>query len=648
MKRDSLSAYALKSGNVLLNNNIFKSRKVIFLILGLCCFFIFPCYAANTDAITNLTNTTYQQTSIIWTWTDPGSPDFDHVMVYLNGIFGTNVTGGTQSYTTSPLSPDSEYTIAIQTVDTDGLVNQTWVNSTASTAPVIPAAGTISVDSTPRGASIFLDGNFTGFITEYTLTGISAGQHTVVLKFPGYDDYNQTVTVYAGQTATINATLSGFSPAANFTANETFGVPPLTVQFSDLSTGTRPLAYQWDFGDGSPNDTGQDPVHTYTADGTYNVTLTVSNGAGTSTLEKQGYIFALEPVIVGGGTAYYLVHSNVDGADVYFNGDWFVGQIENGTLLVQTCPTCTPVFSFTVKECGYFPLTQNNTQYPGNNETVDLYANLTAPKEPLIADFLGNITTGPAPLDVGFTSHSIGIVETWNWSFGDGTYSEEAQPVHTYTGDGVYTVSLSETNSACQNSTMVKNDYISVNTPKPTFQADFTVSPVSGTAPLTVKCTDASIGKPTWYSYNFGDGISMSGPNPVHTYRFPGTYSITLTISKYDRASYTILSTSTRKDNVITVGRVPFVMPVAQFSASPTEGKVPLTVAFTDMSLGNPAFFNYNFGDGINMTGPNPVHTYHQPGVYTVTLTVLKNDAANGTIVGNSSVQTGLIAVTSQ
>ena len=172
---------------------------------------------------------------------------------------------------------------------------------------------------------------------------------------------------------------------------------------------------------------------------------------------------------------------------MYFNGDWFVGQIENGTLLVQTCPTCTPVFSFTVKECGYFPLTQNNTQYPGNNETVDLYANLTAPKEPLIADFLGDITTGPAPLDVGFTSHSIGIVETWNWSFGDGTYSEEAQPVHTYTGDGVYTVSLSETNSACQNSTMVKNDYISVNTPKPTFQADFTVSPVSGTAPLTVK-----------------------------------------------------------------------------------------------------------------------------------------------------------------
>jgi PKD repeat protein len=259
----------------------------------------------------------------------------------------------------------------------------------------------------------------------------------------------------------------------------------------------------------------------------YNVSLSESNSAcQNSTLEKEGYI-SVNAIITGGGKAWYLVHSNVNGAEVYFNHDSFEGVIQNDTLLVQTCPTCTPVFSFTLKKCGYFTLTQPNTNYPADNQTVDLYANLTAPKEPLIADFSGNVTSGQAPLDVMFTSHSIGIVESWNWSFGDGTYSEDAQPVHTYTADGTYTVGLTESNSACQNDTIVKKDFITVGVPKPTFQANFTVSPTSGMAPLTVKCTDTSIGKPTWFSYNFGDGITMSGPNPVHTYRFPGTYSIT-------------------------------------------------------------------------------------------------------------------------
>ena len=210
----------------------------------------------------------------------------------------------------------------------------------------------------------------------------------------------------------------------------------------------------------------------------------------------------------------------MEGAEVYFN-DWYQGiTTGNGTLLVQTCIPCPPVRTFTLKKCGYFALTQNNTRYPHQDEVIDLYANLTQPEEPLIPDFNSNVTTGAAPLSVGFTSHSVGIADTWNWSFGDGTYSGEENPVHTYSAPGVYTVSLSETNSACQNNSMVKPGYITVG-PKPSFLADFTVSPVSGNPPLTVKCTDKSVGNPTRYTYNFGDGVNVTGPNPSHTYRFP-------------------------------------------------------------------------------------------------------------------------------
>jgi len=355
----------------------------------------------------------------------------------------------------------------------------------------------------------------------------------------------------------------------------------------------------------------------------------------------------LTPYIsVGGDTGYFLIHSNAEGADVYFNQDNYRGKIENGTLRVSICLTCSPIRTYTVKKCGYFALTQNITRYPPKDGTIDLYANLTHPKEPLIADFISNITAGPVPLSIGFTSHSIGIVETWNWSFGDGTYSGEKTPVHTYTTDGVYTVSLLETNSACQNDTIVKQDYITVSDgPKPTFLADFTVTPTSGQPPLTVKCTDKSIGSPTRYSYDFGDGVTVSGPNPEHTYRFPGVYSITLTITKYNRTSNSVMMTSTIKSNIITVGTVPFIAPVAQFIASPIRGPAPLTVAFTDQSGGNPTYYNYDFGDGVNATGPNPMHTYRNNGTYTVTQTVMKNNPATGSVMSNSSVRKNLVVV---
>jgi len=89
-------------------------------------------------SVINLHNTSYQQTSITWNWTDPASADFDHVMVYLDGMSQTNVTKGIQTFSAQGLSPSTSYTIATQTVGTTGLINQSWVNHTATTAPEPP------------------------------------------------------------------------------------------------------------------------------------------------------------------------------------------------------------------------------------------------------------------------------------------------------------------------------------------------------------------------------------------------------------------------------------------------------------------------------------------------------------------------------
>ncbi|MEI6293349.1 MAG: PKD domain-containing protein, partial [Methanomicrobiales archaeon] len=385
----------------------------------------------------------------------------------------------------------------------------------------------------------------------------------------------------------------------------------------------------------------------YTTGGVVTSSPAVENGVVYfGSRDKNLYALGSTPPIDGGGKAYYLVHANVEGAEVYFN-NWYEGiTTANGTLLVQTCVPCPPVYTFTVKKCGYIGLTQNNTRYPHQDETIDLYANLSHPKEPLIADFDSNLTAGPAPLSVGFTSHSIGIAETWNWSFGDGTYAEEKNPVHTYTTEGIYTVSLSETNSACQNNTMVKNDYITVSkAPKPLLIADFTVLPTNGNAPLTVQCIDKSIGNPTRINYNFGDGINMAGPSPVHTYKYPGTYTIIQSISKYDPATNSVVNSSMVQTNVISVNAVPPVVLVADFTVLPTNGTAPLTVQCIDKSIGNPTRINYNFGDGINMAGPSPVHTYKYPGTYTIIQSISKYDPATNSVVNSSMVQTNVISV---
>src|SRR5262249_7619132 len=67
-------------------------------------------------------------------------------------------------------------------------------------------------------------------------------------------------------------------PVAAFTANPTTGVAPLSVQFTDQSTGT-PVGWNWSFGDGASS-TAQNPSHAYSSAGAYTASLTVRNSAG--------------------------------------------------------------------------------------------------------------------------------------------------------------------------------------------------------------------------------------------------------------------------------------------------------------------------------------------------------------------------------
>ncbi len=110
---------------------------------------------------------------------------------------------------------------------------------------------------------------------------------------------------------------SGPTPVtAVFTADVWTGVVPLTVNFTDLSTGT-PTSWNWNFGDGSTS-TAQNPSHTYNYYGTYTVTLTVSNAVSSDSTSNNVVVAILPPpnppygnketpVSLGSGSGYHHV-----------------------------------------------------------------------------------------------------------------------------------------------------------------------------------------------------------------------------------------------------------------------------------------------------------------------------------------------------
>ena len=428
-------------------------------------------------------------------------------------------------------------------------------------------------------------------------------------------------------------------PLVGFNANSTSGTVPLTVKFTDSTTGTGPFTYAWDFtNDGIVDSTFQSPMYTYSTAGTYTVKLTVTNAGGSDSEVKSNYIslqVPLPPVPVANftatpttGTAPLTVQFT-DASTGATSWSWVFG--DGGTSTSQN-----PSHSYMMAGTYNATLTVTN---PGGSSSKQLQIPVTI--SPPVADFTATPTSGTAPLTVQFTDASTGAT-SWSWAFGDGGTSTSQNPSHMYTSAGTYDVTLTASNAE-GSSTLTKSQYISVRSPG--LYADFTVSPTSGLSPLTVKCTDKSTGNPTRFMYDFGDGVNVSGPTPVHTYRYPGTYNITLTITKYNSTTNSIMGVSTTKTNVITASSVPFVMPVAKFAASQTRGTVPLTVTFTDQSTGDPTRYNYNFGDGYNVTEPNPTHIYRYPGIYTVTLTVLKYERNRGLIFSDTSVQKDLIVV---
>lgn len=244
--------------------------------------------------------------------------------------------------------------IAVPAVMAD---NTTATTSATTTTTTVPTTTQTTVQTTTT----------TTVPTTTQTTSATTTQTTVATTVP-----TTTAIVY-----------SQSSETAGFSATPISGVAPLTVEFTDTSTGS-PTSWWWYFGDGA-TDSAQNPTHTYTDTGTFTVTLNVVIGGISYTAIENDYISVHETVAT--------------------------------TTTATTATTAT---------------TQTTT-----SPTVSL----------VVAKFSASPITGTAPLTVTFTDTSTGSPTSWDWDFGDDGTSTLQNPSHTYYDPGKYTITLIATGS---------------------------------------------------------------------------------------------------------------------------------------------------------------------------------------------------------
>jgi PKD repeat protein len=310
------------------------------------------------------------------------------------------------------------------------------------------------------------------------------------------------------------------APQAAFSGSPTSGYVPLSVQFTDSSSGVI-TNWDWDFGDGESS-TQQNPSHTYTQAGTYTVSLEVIGSGGSDQLTRSEYIIVVAGSPQANFSANYL--SGIAPFTVNFTNLssnysaslWSFGDGNSSSLKhPQHVYTQKGTYSVSLAVIG-----------PGGADTelkpayIQVYAAVNA-------DFIADRRAGVAPLEVHFINQSSGDWSELSWDFGDGGSSNSENPLHLYQEAGTYSVSLNA--SGLGGADLVqKTDHITV---YQTVAANFSALPRSGNAPLTVNFENLSAGDYDQFLWDFGDGESSIVENPAHIYHKIGHYDVSLTVS---------------------------------------------------------------------------------------------------------------------
>ncbi len=363
----------------------------------------------------------------------------------------------------------------------------------------------------------------------YTFPSLIPGNYTMVVE-PPWDDRNLLVTNTSNITISLSDSVITYDiilmpkPVAPEVwwpdISPADGPAPLTVSFTDQSRGY-PTSWLWEFGDGESSDE-QNPFHVYSAEGTYNVTLTVTNDHGSDTdVFEDCIVVTGSPRLVlptgtldpaGTGTFALSADDLSDASRVILTLTYDpdivqLNGVQNGAVIVDTIDTSIDnaageaVITLNLKNMQSFTgitrLADLNFAATGSAGEItvlsadpadqiacaggegcwpgalEILTNLSVTSGSIsitggsdslpVADFTGSPRGGNAPFSVTFDSSAANVLSptAYLWAFGDGSTSSLANPEHTYSSPGMFDVALTVTNLSGSD-IMTRPGYIAV------------------------------------------------------------------------------------------------------------------------------------------------------------------------------------------
>jgi len=384
-------------------------------------------------------------------------------------------------------------------------------------------------------------------------------------------------------------------PSASFVAVNNM----LTVTFTNNTTDAD--TYSWDFGDGN---TSMDisPTHTYATEGDYTVTLTATNSCGDAVSSSVVGANAL-PSANGSASVTALC----EGEEVQFTDS----SSDNVTAWLWTFEGATPATSteqnpvVTYNAAGTFDVSLEVTATAGTDEIM--FSELIVVSALPTADFVAVNNMQ----EVTFTNNSTGG-NTYLWDFGDGNTSTDINPIHTYTTEGNYTVSLTVTNQC--GDVVISEDVAANSLPTANGGANTTF----GCGNIEIQFTDNSSDNVTGWLWTFegGNPATSTEQNPTVFYSTVGVYDVTLEVTAEAGTNEVVY------EDLITIEGIP----TAEFDFTNDELEFSFTYTGEEAET-----FSWDFGDGNTSEEMNPVHTYADYGLYTVIMTA-SNDCSDAII----------------
>lgn len=562
-----------------------------------------------------------------WNWSFPG---------------GSPASSTSQNNTVVYSTPGT-YTISLSAQNTSlGCSGATTKQITILPTPVPSFTANPTTGCAPQGVTFTnTSPSGTNFQWNFGDGTTFNGQNPPVHTYQSNGTYTVTLTMTGANGCPGSVSLNAVTltpPLAGFTSTDTNGCEPLTITFIDTSSASVPITnWVWTFGDGTTFVGQNPPPHTYNL-GVYDVSLTITTQTGCQgTVTIPAYIevgkvdlvnFTLDETPECAKRTIHFHNESVilaphTSEEVTYHWDFGDG----GTSDLEN-----PDYSYS-QDTGYFDVTLIVT-FRGCSDTL-VIPNAVYIKAPIsLFSPAQTLYCNPASLPVNVVVNDQSIIGAipddcfmiWRW--GDGANTTFDDPVfddadlgttsHNFAAYGTYTIKqvIYNYTTGCSDST-TQTIHISTTTADIAGVSNDSVCVNSSFTLLDNSTSSHPFGT---YSWNMGNGQTVTGPNPSYAYPSFGTFAVTLTATN---------SVGCADDDIFSP-MIALALPSAQITPNDNAGCAPFVVTFSNGSSPqnngvNLASFLFTFNDDNSTqtttnVGTTVNHTYNTEGTFTATL----------------------------